>query len=372
MPAKLSVSLDNLKYNVNCIKEYIGEKELLVMVKADGYGAGILEVSKCLEKQGVKYLGVAYLIEAKRILENNIKANVIIFSNVLSEEIKEAVSISAILTLSDIETAKKINKEAIIQGKKVKVHINIDTGMTRDGVNVRDVELFISEVKKLSNIDVEGIFTHLSSADSDEGYTKKQEDTFKLVLHKIKEMGISPKYIHVCNSAGMILNIAEFCNMVRVGISIYGYYPEENIKESFGSENKFELKGVFKLEAPICSVRNVDKGVYVSYSKTYITERESRIATIQIGYADGLNRLLSNKYMIKVNGKNAKIIGNICMDMCMVDITDIDDVRESDMVIIFDYNDGNVDRIAKICGSINYEVITTIGKRVERVYIESI
>lgn len=377
MPAKLSVNLDNLKNNVNSIKRYIYDSknlgadktEILVMVKADGYGAGIVEVSKCLKEQGVKYLGVAYLVEAKKILENDKDVNVVIFSNILPEEIEEAIRIGAILTLSDIKTARSVNEEAIKQGKKVRVHIKIDTGMTRLGVKIKDLEPFITELKKFSNIQVEGVFTHLSSADTDEEYTKMQVTTFEAALDKIKEMGITPRYTHICSSAGILLNIAEFCNMVRIGIAAYGYYPDENMKEKFKGEDNIGLEGVFKLEAPICSIREVDEDVYVSYSKTYITKRKSKVATIQIGYADGLNRLLSNQYMVTVNGKDAKIIGNICMDMCMIDITDIEEIKESDKVTIFDYNDGKVDDIAKICGSINYEVITTVGKRVERVYL---
>lgn len=379
MPAKLSVNLDNLKYNVNSIKKYIDENksnnidkvELLVMVKADAYGAGIVEVSKCLRNQGVKYLGVAYLIEAKKILESKIDANIVVFSNILPSEIEEAVRLGLILTISSSETAKKINEEGIRQNKRVRVHIKVDTGMTRLGVTKKNIESFIKEIKNLENLEIEGIFTHLSSADSDIEYTKKQVETFKDVLYKVKEMGIYPKYVHVCNSSGILLKIAEFCNMVRLGISVYGYYPDDSIKKCFEAENNIRLKGIFKLEAPICSIRDVDSGVYVSYSKTYMTNRESKLATIQIGYADGLNRHLSNKYMVSVNGNDAKIVGMICMDMCMIDITDIKEVKESDMAVVFDYNDGKIDEIAKICETINYEIITTIGKRVERVYIES-
>lgn len=370
MPAKLSISLENLKDNVNNIKKCIGnEVELLVMVKADAYGSGIVEISKCLETQGVKYLGVAYIVEAKEILDNNINANIVVFSNVLQEEIEEAVKLDLVITLSDIETAKSINAEAIKQGKRVRTHIKIDTGMTRLGVFSKDIISFIIEIQKLSNIKIEGVFTHLSSADTDNEYTETQVQNFREVLNKINEMGVYPKYVHVCNSAGVLLGVAEFCNMVRLGIVAYGYYPDESIKETFKNNDKIKLKGIFKLEAPICSIREIDEGVYVSYSKTYATERKSKIATIQIGYADGLNRMLSNNYMVTVNGKKAKIIGNICMDMCMIDITDIEGVKCSDIAVIFDYDDGNVDNMAKICRTINYEVITRVGKRVKRLYL---
>ncbi len=335
MPARLSINLDNLKENIENIRKYVDSNknsdidkiEMLVMVKADGYGAGIVEVSKYLEKQGVRYLGVAYLIEAKKILESSINKdeniNIVMFSNILLEEIEEAVRLNVILSVSDIETAKNIDKEGLRQGKKVRVHINIDTGMTRLGVDSKNIDGFITDIKNLSNIEIEGVFTHLSSADTDERYTKSQVDIFKQVLDKMKEESIKPKYIHICNSAGVLLKVAEFCNMVRVGIAVYGYYPDKSLKNIFIKNNKFRLNGIFKLEASICNIKEVDEETYISYSKTYITKRKSKIATIQIGYADGLNRLLSNKYTVTVNGKEAKIVGNICMDMCMVDVTDI-------------------------------------------------
>lgn len=386
MPAKLSVNLNNFIDNINEIKKHIGKKELLVMVKADAYGAGIKKISKCLENNNVRFLGVAFLTEAKEVLKNNINSEVIMFSNILLNEIKEAVKLGITLTVSDIETVKNIDKEAKKQNKKIKIHINIDTGMARLGILKENIDPFITEIKQLKNIVIEGLFTHFSSADTDEKYTKMQIEMFKEALIKFKKQGINPRYIHVANSIGTILNIGDFCNMVRVGIAAYGYYPTTNfntnniynndfrkkVKTNLNKENLKQiitLKGVLKMEAPICSIKEIDKDKGISYSKTYITDKQTKVGVVEIGYADGLNRLLSNKYNMLINGKEAKIIGNICMDMCMIDITNIDNIKCSDMAVIFDYTDFKIDEIAKICNTINYEIITTIGKRLKRAYV---
>lgn len=369
MPAKLEISLNNLKNNVVNIKRYIEKNsdenkvELLAMVKADAYGAGIVKVSKMLETLNVNYLGVAYLKEAKTLRENGIKANIVVFSGLLPEDLEEAVKIDAAYAATNINTLIALNEVARRHDKKVKIHIAIDTGMGRIGVLPKNICEFAKKIKGLKNIEVEGVFSHFSSADTDILYTKKQNDIFNECLEELNKAGINYKFVHICNSIAITNFSSSYNNMVRLGIGMYGYLDKELLIES-----KVELKGIFKLSAPICDIRKIDKGEAIGYSQTYVTDRETKIATLQIGYADGLSRALSNKYVLDINGKKAKIIGNICMDMTMIDVTDIDDLHVGDYVTIFDFEDEKLNEMADICNTINYEIISTIGKRVDRIY----
>lgn len=365
MPAKLEISLANLKHNVDSIKErLIDNQELLVMVKADAYGAGIVEVTKYLEKNGVKHFGVAYLKEAKLLRQNSITGEITVFSGLVPNEIEEAINVDAIYSVSNLDTLEKLNDEAKKKNKIVKVEIAIDTGMTRLGFNPKDIYRLGQDINKLDNIEVHGVYSHLSQADSSESFTNMQIQTFDECVEILKASGVQPKFVHLLNSAGILKYNSDKYNLVRLGISAYGYLPSEDIKCDLN------LKGIFKLTAPICNIRYVPEGRQVSYGGTHITNKSAKIAVLQIGYADGLTRTLSNKYEVYINGKMCKIIGNICMDTCMIDITDVN-VDIGDEVTIFGFEDSKILDLANLTNTIVYEVITNIGKRVDRVYIEN-
>ena len=370
MAGKLIINLENLKHNINEIKKVITEKDkntnILVMVKADAYGAGAKQVALSLEEMGVKYFGVAYLKEAQELRSAGIKGNILVFSGILPDEIDKAVETEATYSISNYGIAKMLNDRAILENKRLKIHLALETGMTRLGITHNNLEEYIDKLQKLKGIEIEGTYSHLSSADCDEEYTKKQLDEFNEDIKIIEKRGIRLKYKHVFNSSAILLCDNIIGNMVRVGICAYGYLPFENNKHILN--NRVNLKGIFRLEAPVCEIREFEKGVFVSYSKTFVTKRKTKIATLQIGYADGLSRGLSNKYSVDVNGSSCEIIGNICMDMCMIDVTDIDDIKVGDCVTIFDFTDCKVDEIAQKTGTINYEVLTGIGKRVDRFY----
>lgn len=363
MPARLDINLSNLKFNIDNFKSRILQnQELLVMVKADAYGSGIVDVTKFLEINGVSHFGVAYLKEAITLRENGVKAEIIVFSGLIPEEYEQAINVGAIYSVSDTETLEKLNEIAKKENKKIKVEIAIDTGMTRLGFNKEDIIKLVEKIKMLENIQVHGVYSHLSQADSSENFTQMQIQNFEECVNNFKENGINPKYIHLCNSAGILRYNSEKYNLVRLGIGAYGYPPDSSMKQDI------LLKGIFKLTAPICNIRNVKAGREVSYGGTHKTDRDTKIAVLQIGYADGLTRTLSNRYSVYINGKEAKIIGNICMDTCMIDVTDIN-VKVGDEAIVFDYTDGKIDELATLTDTIVYEVITNIGKRVDRKYI---
>lgn len=364
MPAKLYINLDNLKFNIENIKKHLFKnQELLVMVKADAYGSGLVETSKYLENIGVKNFGVAYLKEAKLLKNNNVKGDIIVFSGLEENEIKDSISVDAIYSVSDTYMLFMLNEEAKKNKTTVRVEIAIDTGMTRLGFDKSQMIELAREIKKLNNIKIHGVYTHLSKADSDEKYTLKQLETFDNCIEILKNNNIDVGKIHALNSAGIIRYNDPKYDIVRLGISAYGYYPDESFKEDI------QLKPIFKLVAPICFVHEVEKDHDVSYNGTYKTNKKTKIAVLQIGYADGLTRTLSNNFEVIINNKKAKIIGNICMDTCMVDVTDIN-CSAGDEAIIFDFDYSNIETIARKTNTIVYEVITNIGKRVDRNYIK--
>lgn len=362
MPARLDVNLANLKYNIEAFKNrMLKNQELLVMIKADAYGAGIVETAKYLEANGISHFGVAYLKEAITLRQNGITSDIIVFSGLVPEEYNKAINIDAIYSVSNIDTLKELNDNAKKANKKIKVELAIDTGMTRLGFNKEDIHNLICNLKELTNVEIHGVYSHLSQADSNEYFTKKQIELFDECVQQIKQNGISPKYVHICNSAGILKYNSEKYNLVRLGIGVYGYPPDISMKD------EIQLKGIFKLTSPVCNIRQVETGREISYGGTFVTSKATKIAVLQIGYADGLTRTLSNKYEVLINGKHAKIIGNICMDTCMIDVTDIE-VNIGDEAIIFDYTDGKVETLARLTDTIVYEVITNIGKRVDRCY----
>lgn len=363
MPARLYINLSNLKHNVELYKTKIMRgQELLVMVKADAYGSGIVTVTKFLEENGVKHFGVAYLKEAITLRKSGVESEITVFSGLVPEEYETAINVDAIYSVSSYDVLEALNDVAKKYNKTIKVEIAIDTGMTRLGFNKNEVEELAIKLLELKNIIVHGVYSHFSQADTSEQFTLKQIEIFDHAVETLKKYNITPKFVHICNSAGILKYNNSKYNLVRLGIGAYGYPPAENMR------NELELKGIFKLVAPICNIKYVEPNREVSYGGTYVTNNDTKIAVLQIGYADGLTRTLSNKYTVLVSGKNVSIIGNICMDTCMIDVTDVD-AKIGDEVVIFDYTDNKVDEIANLTGTIVYEVITNIGKRVDRNYI---
>lgn len=361
MPAKLTVKLSNLKHNIDSIKTKLHNgQEILAMVKADAYGSGLVETTKYLEENGIRNFGVAYLKEAKKLRNNGIKGKIVVFSGLLPYETEEAVNVDAIYSVSNTDILYALNEKAT---SKIKVELAIDTGMTRLGFAKEELVDLANVLKSLENIEVDGIYTHFSCADvkGKEEFTKSQMKTFEESIDILEANGIVIPNKHIDNSAGIMKYNLDKYNIVRLGISLYGYFPDDMFK------GEADLKGIFRLTAPVCNIRTVEKGHNVSYGATYTTDKETKIAVLQIGYADGLTRALSNKFKVVVNGKEAPIIGRICMDTCMIDVTNID-VNLGDEAVIFDYDGVKLEEIAALTNTIHYEVITTIGKRVDREY----
>ena len=383
----LEVNLKAVENNLKKIKSFVGEKvNVAPVIKADAYGLGATKLKNILEKQNIKMCIVATIDEAIELRKRGLKMDILTLNELLPYEASKVVKYNLTVGLSDLEVAKNINEEVEKYNanagshnkstensennnnsnemhKKISVHVEIDTGMGRVGVKPKNALEFMNEISKLPNLNVEGIYTHFSSADCSKEYTEMQINLFNKTIEELKKNGYEFKYIHSSASSGILNFKNAYFNMVRPGIITYGYMPDKSM------ENTLKIEPATKLISHIIFIKEVPEGTAISYGRTYIAKEKRTIATIPLGYADGVKRILSNKGRVYINGKYAPIVGNVCMDNFMVDITGID-AQVGDEVILWDNDNIPVEEIADLCSTINYEIICTISKRVERKYIE--
>lgn len=370
-PVWAEIDLDILANNMKNIKKLAGNKEVMAVVKADAYGHGALDVAPCLLENGASRLAVAMLTEAIELRNNNITAPIMILGYTPLYLGKDLINYDIEQTIYDLEYAKELSSLAKNLNKKAKVHIALDTGMGRIGFLPSD-ESFndICEICALDGLEVIGIFTHFSSSDEeDKEYTQYQFNQIYDFINKLEKQGINIPLKHASNSAAIIDLPNTYLDSVRAGIILYGYYPSNKVKK----EN-LSIKPALTLKARIAHVKELESGMYISYNRTFKTSRKSKIATIPIGYADGYIRNLKHDAKIIVNGQLAPIVGNICMDQFMIDVTDIDNVNTGDEVILLGESNDikfNADDLAKCMNSINYEVLCLLKKRVPRAYIKN-
>lgn len=354
-PTIMEVDLNNFKYNVNQIKQYVGENvKLMPIIKANAYGTWINKKLEIINN--FEIVAVATVDEAVQIRNLGYENEIFILNQPYIDEIEEIVNYDITVGVCSVEFIRQLKKV----NKKVKIHIEIETGMGRTGVKVENLKEFILLIKESENIEIEGIYTHFSSADSDEEFTKKQYSIFQEAVDIAKNILGNLKYIH-CSASSAIINYPDKCfNLIRPGIILYGYKPFDNAFE------KLELKPIATLKSKITYLKEVEENTPISYAQTFITKRKTKVATIPIGYADGLRRILSNKGEVIINNKKVPIIGNVCMDSFMADVTDIDNVEIGDDVYIWDNKNITLEDIARNCETINYEILSTISARVPR------
>ncbi|SPF51709.1 Alanine racemase [Candidatus Desulfosporosinus infrequens] len=268
-------------------------------------------------------------------------------------------------TIFSMELAQALSRAAVAAGKTVNVHIKIDTGMGRIGIQPQDAGEFAEAVAGLPGIQIEGVFSHFSTSDSaDKSFTYKQYYQFMEALQHIEEKGIQIPIRHIANSAA-VLDLPEMhLDMVRPGIILYGLWPSDEVTRSI------ELRPAMKFKAQVCFAKNLPVEASISYGRTYFTDKTSRIATLPVGYADGWSRMLGNQAHVVVRGQRAPLVGRVCMDQCMIDITHIPDVKTGDEVLLFGGADLPVEEVAEYMGTINYEIVCMVGKRVPRLYVE--
>jgi len=370
-PVWAEVDLDKLAYNMREIRRISKSKNIIAVVKADGYGHGAVDIAPVLLQNGANGLAVAVISEAVELRRAGIEAPIMVLGFTPPNLIDNLLRYDIEQTVINYEFAKELSNMARKKNKIAKIHIAVDTGMGRIGFlpNDRSVDE-IYKISQLSNIEIEGLFSHFSSADEgDKEYTKLQVERFNDFYNKLKNLNIKINNRPIGNSAAIIDLPETHFEAVRPGIILYGYYPSNEVVKQ-----KIKLKPVMSLKSNIIHIKTLPPGEHISYGRRFKTERESIIATLPVGYADGYTRLLFGKARVIVNGKFAPVVGTICMDQCMIDVTSIDGVELGNEVILIGEDDHNnkftADNVAELLGTINYEIVCAINKRVPRVYIK--
>ena len=366
------IDLDALTHNLDEIHRCISDgTKIIAVVKADGYGHGAVPLAEVMEKrEDVWGYAVATPEEAEELYSNEIKKPILILGYTFPEYDEQIVKENLRPAVFSFIRAKQLSEEAVRQNKICKIHIKLDTGMSRIGFQVTEQSADeIAQIAKLPNIMIEGIFTHFSKADeTDKTFTKKQADAYDQMITWLEERQVSIPIHHVSNSAG-IVDLPEYNkDIVRAGIILYGLWPSDEVEK-----NNIDLQPLLSLKSHVVHVKTLEPGRIISYGGTFEVEKTMRIATVPVGYADGYPRSLSNKGYVLIHGKRAAICGRVCMDQMMVDVTDIADVCPGDEVTLIG-RDGaeciTLEELGDLSGRFNYEFACDLNKRIPRVYVK--
>jgi alanine racemase len=368
-PTWAEVDLGALEHNYIQVKRLTGKDvQMMAVVKANAYGHGTVEVSEVLEGMGISYLGVATTDEAVRLRDHGIKTPVLILGSVLPEEVRIAKDRDITLTLCNHDILKEIRRLAKAeegQGARIKIHIKVDTGMGRIGVWHEDALHFVKEVSGEKSIALEGIYTHFSSAGRDEFFTAYQMESFERLLTSIEKSWIKIPLKHAANSIATVDYKRAHLNLARPGLIVYGMYPKYTFPKLI------KLKPVLSLKTRIVFLKDIPPGRSISYGRTFISQRHTKIATLPIGYADGYHRGLSNKAEVLIHGQYADIVGRITMDQTMIDVGHIRGVKIGDEVVLIGkqgHHEIRIEKLARLADTIAYDFICGISNRVPRVY----
>lgn len=362
-----SINLDAIEYNYNNIRAKIPySTKLLAVIKADAYGNGAVQVSRFLDDK-CDFFGVACIDEAMELVKAGIISPILILGKVFTEDYEMVVRYDIRIPIFTLHDAKKLSQEAQRQGKNIAFHFCVDTGMSRIGFQVsEDSADLCKEICSLPNITAEGLFSHFATADeADLTKANAQRDRFKHFVAMLEDRGINIPIKHINNSAG-IMNFDECFDMCRMGIVLYGLYPSEDV-----DKRSLDIKPVLTWKSRISYIKTLEAGREISYGGTYKTTEDRIIATVPVGYADGYPRCLSNKGRVLIGGQYASIVGRVCMDQMMVDITDIDNVQIADEVVLVGKQGDNeltMEEVAANAYSFNYELTCRFARRIPRVY----
>ena len=366
------VDLDAIASNIKNIRAKVDKNSGIIgIIKADAYGHGSVETAKVLLDNGADWLAVAVVDEGLNLRKNGITAPILLLGYTPELRLNDVINNGFIQTVYSYDTAKKLSDAASARGKKAVIHIKIDTGMGRIGYRVNEESADeIVKISKLPNIDVNGMFTHFSTADeADKAYTLEQCNKFVKMNDMLEKRGLHIPVKHAANSAAIMDFDNMMFNMVRPGIILYGAYPSDEVKK----EN-LSLSPAMSIKTHVSYVKDVNEGDSISYGRKYTAPSKRRIATIPVGYADGFIRAYSKGGKVLIRGEYAPIVGRICMDQFMVDVTDIDGVEVNDEVVLMGKQGDKeitADFIASVLDTINYEVFCTLSKRVPRQYIQN-
>ncbi|NHA56506.1 alanine racemase [Helicobacter pylori] len=370
----VEVDTASLRYNFSAVKSIVPKDTcVMAVVKANAYGAGAIKASEIFLQEGANYLGVATLDEALELRSHFSKTPILILGYSPNANASMLIDNDLSAMVFSLEQAEVFSQMALKAKKRLKVHLKIDTGMHRLGLepNFKSIEI-IKKIRALKGLEVEGIFTHLSNADAKiKTHAKNQMKAFNAFLEQLLDQKIEFQYRHAYNSAGILSlcngNENRLLNLYRPGIMLYGFYPSNEMKES----SQTILKNVISLKARIVQIRSVKKGEFIGYGEHFYTNEETLVGVLALGYADGLARALGNRIQVVINNQSAPLIGKVCMDQCFVKLNDIQ-AKEGDEVILFGDKSAKANdasEIAVLLNTIAYETISTLSKRLERVYI---
>ncbi len=366
-PTACFVDLNALVWNFRQIRDRVGPQvKVLSMVKANGYGHGAPAIAKALAEEGTEAFGVATLEEGVELRQAGIRVPILVLAGAYPDQLDQFFDNSLIPVIHALESLKELDLAVYRREKTLTVHLKIDTGMGRLGLLAAEVDCWLPFIKKLKALKIEGVFSHFSHAESVAGtYTQEQLQLFRKVVERLRAEGLTPVLVHLANSAATITLPAAYFDMVRPGLMLYGIYP------SPAMATQICLKPVLSWKTRILQLKKVPTGSSISYGQTFVTTRESRIATLPLGYADGYPRLLSNRGEVLVNGKRAPVAGRVCMDLTMIDVTDIEKVQPGDEVVLLGrQGDAEIsaDEMAAWANTISYEILTSISNRVPRIH----
>lgn len=370
-PTWAEVNLDSIAHNVREFRKILpANTKIMAAVKADGYGHGAVQTARQALAAGADYLAVASVEEGVELRLAEIDAPILILGYTPPDASAEVIRWDLVQTIFLHEQVEAFMKASQDIGRPARVHVKVDTGMGRLGLQAEAAADFIESVAKQEQLVLEGVFSHFATADeADQAYAKEQLARWKKLMEQLEQRGIQIPLRHIANSAAAIEFPEAAYDMVRIGIALYGYYPSKDVTRS-----SVELRQAISLKSQIVYLKPLPKGAGVSYGATRVERDEAVIATVPVGYADGYSRLVAGKAHVLVHGQRVPVIGRICMDQLMIDVTDVDNVRIGDEVVLYGGQGESfisVDEVAEWMGTISYEVTCLLGKRVPRKYVFS-
>jgi len=374
---RAEINLKAFKHNLQNLKVILGPSTgIMAVIKADAYGHGAIPCAKAALECGIQYLGGGVIEEGIELRKNGITDPILILGSIFLDESADLVHHDLTTILCNQSLAEELSKEAKKQNKIAKVHVKVNTGMNRLGVQPGNLLELVEKIKTLSNLKLEGLSTHFSSADDEDiSITKGQIELFQTALIRLQKMGINPPMIHLANSSALFRFPETRANIVRPGLILYGALPSPFIQpivnEVCKKDNLHNFQPVMQWKSKIIQLKTIPKGQPLSYSRKYFTEKESLIATIPLGYADGLNRNLSNNMEVLIKGRRVPQVGNICMDMTLIDVSGVPGLQLGEEVVIFGKQGEeqiSVEELAERSNTIPYELLCNVSKRVPRIY----
>lgn len=363
------IDIEAIHHNLGVIRHKTHPAKIVAIVKANAYGHGIVRVARAAVDAGADYLGVGFLEEGLLLRRRGFKIPILVLGGVLFHQVQQFLTNKLDITVSSLGLAYAVNREAEILNRTARIHLKFDTGFNRIGMHYAKAADIFERLKPLKNIEIVGIYSHFSTSDEPHSdYTELQFKRFKDVIQSAESFDIKPQYRHIGCSGAILYYPSTYCNMVRAGLAMYGLYPSDS------SSRPFKLKPVLSFKSRVVFLKTVPAGEPVSYGGTFVTEKNTLIATVPVGYGDGYTRRLSNNAEVLIRGQRFPVIGNICMDQIMVDLGDTQTIEVGDEVVLYG-RQGNevitVEDIARKADTIPYEITTWLARRVPRVCINT-